>query len=211
MNRSGPVPDQAFERAETRREVTQNDASGGQLMVILGLVAVLFFFGLAVLDRAEILVDVDFKPFFIPLLFTALLPLGRNGKIAWTVGLGAAVGEALGDLLEGYGIEDPFGFVGYVIGFAIAGYIIANRPLSIWRLIVAPPVAAVIHAASEAAAFYLFGVLGSGDANLRAVLISFVGNSVAHGIVMGSLLLPVVVYLLHGRIERSLGFAPLPR
>lgn len=194
------------------REVTQDDASAPQLMVILGLVAVLFFFGLLITERfGEYFVDVDFKPYFIPLLFIALLPLGKGGKIAWTAALGAAVGEAIGDLIEGYEIDDPFGFVGYILGFAVAGYIIMNRPLSVWRLSLAAIVAAAINAAFEAFAFYLFDILGPGEAAPTEALISFAGNTITHGIILGALVLVPLVFALHGRIERSLGFAPLGR
>lgn len=196
-----------------QREVVREEASAAQLMVILGLVAVLFFFGLLITERfGEYFVDVDFKPYFIPLLFTALLPLGKNGKIAWVIGLGAAVGEAIGDLIEGYEIDDPFGFVGYVLGFALAGYIIRNRPLSVWRLSVAAIAAAAVNAALEAFAFWLFAFIGAEESvGAGAALISFVGNTITHGILLGAIVLVPLVYLLHGRIERSLGFAPLPR
>lgn len=48
------------------------------LMVISGLSAVLFFFGLMIVEPIpEIPVDIDFKPFFIPLLLVAVLPVGK--------------------------------------------------------------------------------------------------------------------------------------
>ncbi len=194
-------------------EIRQEDASGAQLMVILGLVAVLFFFGLQITERfGEYFVDVDFKPFFIPLLFIALLPLGKAGKITWFAAIGGAVGEAIGDLIEGYEIDDPFGLVGYILGFAIAGYIIRNRPLRQGRLLIASVVAAAVNAALEAFAFWLFAYIAPDEtADPTAALISFAGNTVTHGIILGAVLLMPLVPLLHGRFERNMGFAPLPR
>jgi hypothetical protein len=65
-----------------------------KLIVIAGLTGVLFFFGLLITERIpEIPVDIDFKPFFIPFLLVALLPVGAP---AWAVGFGAALGEGFG-------------------------------------------------------------------------------------------------------------------
>lgn len=76
------------------------DANTSKLTVITVLCSVLFFLALTLLEAIpEIPVDIDFKPFFIPLAFIALLP---TGKPSWAVGFGAALGEALRDILEGY-------------------------------------------------------------------------------------------------------------
>lgn len=177
------------------------DYPTSKLIVIAGLTGVLFFFGLLVTERVpEIPVDIDWKPFFIPFTFVALLPLGAP---VVAVGLGAALGEAFGDILEGYEIDDPFGFFGYVLGFAIAGYIIGNRPLNRLRVSIACVVGAFVQAVIEASTFLIFG----GEA-LSVVILSALGNTVTHGVVLGVIPTLILVPLLHGRIERFLGFVP---
>lgn len=191
-----------------------------KLVVITGLTAVLFFFGLLVTERfGEIPVDVDWKPFFIPFLFVALLPMGPP---AWAVGLGAALGEGFGDILEGYEIDDPFGFFGYIICFGLAGYIIRNRPRN-WLLVsVACIVGAFIQALIEALTFFVFGLPEVSSAELPGfldflaggspVLITVwatIGNTITHGVILGLIPLLILIPLLYGRIERLLGFAPV--
>lgn len=174
----------------------------GKLVVISALVAVLFFFGLLFLERIpEIPVDIDQKPFFIPLLFVALLPLG---KPTWAAAAGAALGEGLGDIIEGYEVDDVFGLVGYVIAFAVAGYIIYNRPDRKIRLAVAGLVAGLVQAIPEASAFLLFG-----EEALPVAVVSAAGNTVTHGLLWGAVPLLLVVPALHGRVERLLGFPAL--
>ena len=178
------------------------NSSAPKLIVITGLTGVLFFFGLLITERIpEIPVDIDFKPFFIPFLLVALLPLGAP---AWAVGLGAALGEGFGDILEGYEIDDPLGFVGYLLGFVVAGYIIRNRPRN-WLLVsVACIVGAFVQAVPEGAAFLLFG-----EEALPIAIQSVLGNTVTHGIILGLIPTLILIPLLHGRIERFLGFAPV--
>lgn len=176
--------------------------SAAKLVVIAGLTAVLFFFGLLITERIpEIPVDIDFKPFFIPFLLVALLPLGRP---VFAVGLGAALGEAFGDILEGYEVDDAFGFVGYLICFVVAGYIIRNRPRN-WLLVsVACIVGAFLQAVIEAATFLVFG-----EEALGIAIYSALGNTITHGIILGIIPTLILIPLLHGRIERFLGFAPV--
>ena len=176
--------------------------SAAKLIVIAGLTGVLFFFGLLVTERIpEIPVDIDFKPFFIPFLLVALLPVGRP---AWAIGLGAALGEGFGDILEGYEPDDAFGFVGYVVCFVIAAYIIRNRPRN-WILVsLACVVGAFIQAAFEAATLLLFG-----EEALPVAIWSGIGNTLTHGIALGLIPTLILIPLLHGRIERLLGYAPL--
>ena len=131
------------------------NASTPKLTVIIILCLVLFFLSLTLLEAIpEIPVDIDFKPFFIPLAFIALLPVGKS---ALAISFGAVLGEALRDILEGYELDDPIGFIGYVAGFAIAGYVIRNKPLSKWRLVLAAIVAGAVHAFIEATSFLIFG------------------------------------------------------
>lgn len=174
--------------------------SAAKSVVIAGLTAVLFFFGLLITERVpEIPVDIDFKPFFIPFLLVALLPR----PTAWAVGLGAALGEGFGDILEGYEPDDAFGFVGYVICFVIAGYVIGDRPRN-WLLVsLACLVGAFVQAVLEAATFLIFG----GEA-LPVAIQSALGNTLTHGVVLGIVPTLILIPLLYGRIERLLGFAP---
>jgi hypothetical protein len=174
---------------------------GSQLMVIAGLSAVLFFFGLMALEPIpEIPVDIDQKPFFIPLMLAALRPLGRP---AVAVGIGAALGEGMGDLLEGYELDDPFGFVGYVIAFTLAAYIIGNRPLRKVRLVGAAVLAGSLQAMFGAATFLILG-----QEAFSVAAWSWFGNTLTHGLLGGAIPLVFAVPVFHGTIERFLGYAP---
>lgn len=180
---------------------TGGQATASKAMVVAALVAVLFFFGLMIFERIpEIPVDIDFKPFFIPFLFLALLP---RGLPTVAIPLGAAVGEAIGDIIEGYEVDDPFGFAGYFLGFAVAGYLMSGKPLNWLRVGVACLVGSLVQAILEATAFLVFGEEG-----LWITLYSTLGNTITHGIVLGALVTIPLAYALHGRIERLLGFAP---
>lgn len=177
------------------------NGSSSRLVVIAGLTAVLFFFGLLITERVpEIPVDIDFKPFFVPFLLVALLPR----PTAWAVGLGAALGEGFGDILEGYEPDDAFGFVGYVLCFVLAGYMIGNRPRN-WALVTAACLlGAFVQAVMEAATFLIFG-----EEALPVAIQSAIGNTITHGIILGIIPTLILIPLLHGRIERLLGYAPL--
>ena len=84
--------------------------------------ATLFAAGLLVTEGlGEVALDVDFKPFVIPYLLLTVFPYGMS---TLAVGTGAAVGEGLLDVVEGYEFDDPFGFVGYVAGFAAFGWVV---------------------------------------------------------------------------------------
>lgn len=174
--------------------------SAPKMVVIAGLTAVLFFFGLLITERVpEIPVDIDFKPFFVPFLLVALLPR----PTAWAIGLGAALGEGFGDILEGYEPDDAFGFVGYVVCFVIAGYMIGNRPRN-WALVsLACVLGAFVQAVFEAVTFLIFG-----SEALPVAIQSAIGNTLTHGVVLGIIPTLILVPLLYGRIERLLGFAP---
>jgi len=180
---------------------TENNAAMPKLIVITALSGVLFALGLLITERfGEIPVDIDWKPFFLPYILLALLPWGAP-SIA--IGLGAAIGEGLLDLLEGYEIDDPFGFVGYVVGFVVAGAIFGNKPWSQFRFAVGSIIGALVQAAFEGAALLVI----DGEA-LGTALRSVGGNTVTHGIILGAIFTMILVPLLRGRIERLLGFAP---
>jgi hypothetical protein len=172
-----------------------------QLTVITGLSAALFFLVLAPIESVpEIPVDIDLKPFFVPLTLVALLPRGRASL---AVGFGAALGEGFLDVLEGYEIDDAFGFAGYVLAFTLAGYLIGRRPDSRVRLAGAALVAGAVNAAFEGASFALLGSEG-----VDVAVESSIGNTLIHGVVAGAVPLVFVVPRFAGKIERFLGFAP---
>lgn len=117
--------------------------------------------------------------------------------------MGAALGEFIGDLLEGYEIDDPFGFVAYVVAFTVAVYVVGGRPLGRVRFVVAALVAGMVQAAIE-----VIPVLVIGGESPSVAAESFVGNSVAHGLVGGALPLVFAVPVFHAMIDGSLCYAP---
>lgn len=169
-----------------------------KLTVLTVLSAVIFFLGLTLFEAIpEIPVDVDFKPFFIPMSLVALVP---KGWPLFAVSLGGMLGEFLRDLLEGYEIDDPIGAVGYVVGFFAAGYLIGN-PLNKIRVAIAAVVAAFLHAAIEATAFLLFS-----KETAYVAFWSGIGNTITDGIILGAIPTPFIVPQLYGRVERYLGY-----
>lgn len=171
-----------------------------KLLVIAVIVGVTFAIGLFLFDFFEIPVDVDFKPFFIPLVIAILVP---NGWPLAAVALGSVLGEAVRDFFEGYEIEDIPGLVGFFISFIMAGYLIGNDPLNKTRVFMVATFTGAFQAAFEAATFLFFG-----DVGFWVALWSWFGNSVTHGIIMGALPTIWIVPQLHGRVERYLGFPP---
>jgi hypothetical protein len=118
-------------------------------LIIVGVLSTVSFFILLTFTEAipEIPVDIDFKPFFLPMSLIALVP---SGCAAFAVSVGAMLGEFLRDMLEGYEIDDPIGAVGYVIGFFSSAYVIGNHPLNKVRVFIACLVAGFVHAVIEA-------------------------------------------------------------
>ncbi|MGQ9366391.1 ABC transporter ATP-binding protein [Azospirillum sp. ST 5-10] len=175
--------------------------SSAQFIGILGVTAVLFFLSLIPLEVIpEIPVDIDQKAFFIPFLLAALLPVGRA---TLAVGLGMALGEGIRDLMEGYELDDPFGFVGYIAGVLIFGHMAALRPLNRAWPALSAVVGAAVQSAFEASTLLLFGSEAASVA-----LYSGLGNTLTHGVLWGAVPLALTAPLLHGRFERLLGFAP---
>ncbi|MGF1537482.1 MAG: hypothetical protein ACFB4J_13505 [Elainellaceae cyanobacterium] len=180
--------------------MSNSDSGFTKLITITGISAVLFAIGLLITERIpEIPVDIDWKPFFIVYAITALFPLGGPTIAA---ALGAAIGEGFLDLIEGYEVDDPLGFVGYVVGFTVAGYIFRNRPRNKMLLIIGAIVGAAVQAAFEAAALLIFGEEG-----FEVALTSLLGNTATHGIALGAIPLVIVIPLLYGRVERLLGYS----
>ncbi|MFB6173273.1 MAG: hypothetical protein ABEI39_01380 [Halobacteriales archaeon] len=170
--------------------------------VALGLAsAVLFALGLLVSESiGELALDVDLKPFFLSYL---LITIPRFGTPTLTIGLGAAVGEGVLDVVEGYELDDPIGFLGYVFGFIAFGWYlseVAEDPGSPRSLTVAAVLGAFVQAVFEGFAFLVFeSGTTPGDAAL-----SVLGNTVTHGVLLGAI--PVVVLLpsLRARVDTRL-------
>lgn len=178
------------------------NANAPKLTVVAVIVAVTFFLSLTLSEAIpEIPVDIDFKAFFIPMAFAALVPRAFAPLLA--VGLGATLGEFLRDLLEGYEVDDPIGAVGYVIAFMVGGYLVGERPLNKARLAFATFMSGLIQAAIEATALVLFD-----SELLRVAVWSVIGNTITHGIILGAIPIVLLMPRLYGRVERYLGFAP---
>ncbi|MEO1657568.1 MAG: hypothetical protein AAFR65_07590 [Pseudomonadota bacterium] len=175
-----------------------------RLTIVLVTTAVLFFLALLPFELIpEIPVDIDAKPFFVPFVLCALLPSRRVGL---SIGLGAALGEGLRDLMEGYELDDPIGFVGYILGFWLASAIFSLAPRNRLILVVGSVLGAGIQAVIEASSFLLFGSEG-----LPVALWSAAGNTISHGVIWGAIPLLIILPRLDGRVAEPLGFEPRGR
>lgn len=159
--------------------------------ILLGLAsAILFALGLLITESVgEVVIDVDLKPFFIPYL---LIAVARSGIPTLSVGLGAAIGEGVLDIFEGYELDDPVGFIGYVAGFNVFGWYlheIADNPSSKRSLTIGAVLGAFVQALFEGIAFLTFGATAGGF----GATISVLGNTITHGLVLGAL--PLIVLL----------------
>jgi hypothetical protein len=146
--------------------------------------AVLFGIGLLVTESVgEFAVDVDLKPFFIPYLIIAAT---RFGITTLGIAVGAAVGEGILDIFEGYELDDPIGFLGYVLGFTTFGWYldaIADDPASRRALAIGATLGALVQAVFEGVAFLVFeATAGPLDAT-----VSIAGNTLTHGILLGAI------------------------
>lgn len=149
--------------------------------------------GLVVTEApGEIATDVDLKPFFLIYLLVAVC---RYGVPTLSAGLGAAVGEGVLDVFEGYELDDPIGFIGYVVGFTVFGWYlhrVAEDPSDGRSQVVAAVLGAFAQALAEGLAFLAIDA----DAGVMAAAVSVAGNTVTHGVVLGAiplvLLYPVV-------------------
>jgi len=181
--------------------VAPASVSSARFTAVLCVTAVVFFLTLLPFELIpEIPVDIDAKPFFVPLALCALLPSGRIGL---AVALGVALGEGLRDLMEGYELDDPIGFFGYIAGFWTASAVFAAAPFNRSALVLGAVVCAAIQSSMEATSFLLFGAEA-----FRVAALSAVGNTISHGVVWGAIPLLLLVPALHGRFEAYLGFAP---
>jgi hypothetical protein len=171
------------------------------LITLAGMTAVLFFGGLTITEVVgEIPPDIDFKPFFLIFAFMYFVPWGTPTV---AIGVGGAIGEAIGDVIEGYAVDDPFGLVGYVVGFTVAGYLLKDTDANDYvRLSLAAVIGAFVQIAIEG----LGALIVSGDAlSVYATIVA--GNTLTHGILLGLIPLIPTVAALDGRVERFLGEA----
>ncbi|MEM6907746.1 MAG: ATP-binding cassette domain-containing protein [Pseudomonadota bacterium] len=179
--------------------LSTGELASSRFVMIVGVTAVLFFLGLLPLEAIpEIPVDIDSKPFFIPLVLIALLPAGRPGL---AIGLGVALGEFIRDMMEGYELDDPIGFVGYFVGFALTSFMFGKQPPGKLVILIAALSSAFIQAAIEASSFLLFG-----EESLGIAIQSTIGNTIMHGVIWGAIPAFFLVPRLQGRFEHFLGF-----
>jgi len=169
------------------------------MSILLGLAgAVLFGAGLLLTEAVgELAVDVDFKPFFVTYLFLSVVRFGIPTLI---VGLGGALAEGVIDVFEGYELDDPIGFLGYMIGFTAFGWYLAERaddPASPRALTVGALLGAAVQALFEGIAFLIF----ESSAHLFDASVSVIGNTISHGLLLGAI--PLV--LLRPRFCQLIG------
>jgi uncharacterized membrane-anchored protein YitT (DUF2179 family) len=163
--------------------------------------AVVFALALVVTESfGEVAVDVDLKPFFLPYLMLATV---RYGLPALSIGLGAALGEGVLDIFEGYELDDPIGFIGYVVGFmAFSWYLreVVSDPTRTRSQVVAAILGGFVQAVFEGAAFLAFAPA----AGLEQAAVSVLGNTVTHGLLLGAIPLVALLSALRPRLAEIL-------
>lgn len=176
-----------------------HDHPVAQSLALGTLSAVCFAAGLALTEApGEVAVDIDLKPFVIPYL---LIALSRYGIPTLAIGFGGAVGEGILDIFEGYELDDPVGFLGYVLGFTVFGRYLEWRsdPPTAGTLSVGAVLGAFVQAVFEGIAFFIFRPSsGAGDA-----LLSIIGNTVSHGVILGAIPLVALFPVLRRRLATA--------
>jgi hypothetical protein len=172
-----------------------------RLLVTLFVVAsVVFFLASAVTEQVpEIGTDVDLKAFFLIYLLVALVPYGLA---TLSVGIGMAVGEGAYDVIEGYELDDPFGFVGYVLGIVTFGWVlhVAGDPTDRRWQVAAAVSGAAVQATFEGIAFYVLS-----DAGAVTAFLSILGNTLSHGLLLGAVPFVLLLPLVGGPIATAFG------
>lgn len=176
-----------LEDSPTEADGIDTPSRGGSplRMIGIGVVSCLLFTAGLLLTEApgEVATDVDLKPFFLVYLLVAVC---RFGFPTLSAGLGAAVGEGVLDVFEGYELDDPIGFVGYVVGFTVFGWYlhrVAGDPSDRRAQVVAAVLGAFAQAFAEGVAFLAIDA----DAGVTAAAVSVGGNTVTHGVVLGAI------------------------
>ena len=177
-----------------------NDTSRGGFRYAIALLvgsAVLFACGVAITETVpEVGVDIDLKPFFIPYLLIGAVSFGVPTV---SIALGGALGEGFLDVFEGYELDDPFGFLGYVFGFYVFGWYlhdVASDPTSRRTLTIAALLGAFVQAVFEGLAFVIF----QPDVMPESAILSVLGNTVTHGLLLGAVPLLVLYPALNERL-----------
>jgi hypothetical protein len=151
-------------------------------LFLLGVGGAVFAVGVGLAELGgELGSDVDFKPFFLVYLLVALVSFGGP---TLSLGLGAAVGEGFHDLIEGYEADEPLGFIGFVVGFVIFGWMlhrVAPHPDDRRWQVLAAVFAAFVQALFEGVAFLFISEFSVGKA-----VLSVAGNTVTHGVLLGA-------------------------
>ncbi|SHG79491.1 hypothetical protein [Halobaculum gomorrense] len=188
--------------ASTRAETGfRSDFDFTTLITLAGMTAVIFLGGLFITEAVgEIPPDIDFKPFFIVYAIMFFVPWGTP---TISVAVGGGLGEAIGDVIEGYEVDDPFGLAGYVVGFTVAGYLMKDAEGDDYvTLSIAAVVGALVQILIEG-----LGILVISGESLSVYATVVAGNTVTHGIVLGLIPLIPTVAALEGRVERFMGEA----
>lgn len=176
------------------------------LIVIAGLTAVLFAGGLVLSEApGELGLDIDWKPFFVVYAVIVFVPWGTPTVAA---ALGATIAEGFLDVVEGAEADDPFGWVGYAVGFTAAGYIMSGETSNTTKMAVGATAGAFIQYAIEGLFLFVLGaeagsVLGMSFGGAGAIYaVATIGNTITHGIILGAIPLIPTVNALEGRMER---------
>ncbi|RLM57242.1 hypothetical protein DVK02_05530 [Halobellus sp. Atlit-31R] len=196
-----PKPDDPARQSGVEREAGAMPSETVKTAFLGVASALLFVSGLLVTEAVgEVALDVDLKPFFLPYL---LIALARYGVPTLSIGLGAGIGEGLLDVFEGYELDDPIGFLGYVLGFTVFGWYlneIADDPTAVRSLSVGAILGAFVQALFEGFAFFIFG----STAGLSQALLSVVGNTATHGVVLGAIPLVLLYPVVRERVGTRL-------
>mgnify|MGYP006277362055 CR=1 FL=1 len=172
-----------YSSEESVADTVDVGASLKRLVALLGVGAVVFALGVGLAELGgELGNDVDFKPFFLVYLLIALV---RFGGPTLALGLGAAMGEGVHDLIEGYEADEPLGFIGFIVGFVVFGWVlhrVAPDPGDRRWQVTAAMVGAFVQALFEGFAFLFMTDFSVGEA-----LYSVAGNTVTHGILLGAI------------------------
>lgn len=189
-----------------RSEGFRTDFDISALVVIAGLTAVLFAGGLVLSEApGELGLDIDWKPFFVVYAVLIFVPWGTPTIAA---AVGATIAEGFLDIVEGAEADDPFGWLGYALGFTVAGYIMNNETSNTAKMAIGATVGAFVQYAIEGLFLFVIGsepgaVLGLSVGGAAAIYaVAVVGNTITHGVILGAIPLIPTVNTLDGRMQR---------
>lgn len=175
-------------------------ASPRLLVTLFAVTSAAFFLASAVTEQVpEVGTDIDLKTFFIIYLLVALVPYGLA---TLSGGIGMAVGEGAYDVVEGYELDDPFGFVGYVLGIVTFGWVlhVAGDPMDRRWQVAAALSGAAVQATFEGIAFYVLS-----DEGAVVAFLSVLGNTLSHGLLLGAIPFVLLLPLVGGPLAAAIG------